>query len=54
MWVFIFLDSKENFGNNLSGFAEIFTFSSPAPIVSALADIARYATSSCVNVYDVI
>ena len=29
-----------------SGFAEIFTFSTPAPIVSVLAIIAHYAMSS--------
>ena len=32
----------------LSGFAEIFTFSTPAPMVSVLADIAHYATSSLI------
>ena len=36
----------------LSGFAEIFTFSTPAPKVSVLADIAHYAIVSliCRNV----
>ena len=29
----------------LSGFAEIFTFSSPAPVVSVLAKMAHCATS---------
>ena len=32
----------------LLGFAEFFTFSTPAPMVSVLADIARYATSSLI------
>ena len=34
---------------NLWAFAEIFTFSTPAPVVSVLADIARYATSSLIR-----
>ena len=42
------LDRKENFGTKLSGFAEIFTFSTPAPIVSVLAVITHYATSSLI------
>ena len=29
------LDRKKNFGNNLLGFAEIFTFSTPAPMIIA-------------------
>ena len=33
----------------LSGFAEIFTFSTPAPMVSVLADIANNATSSLIS-----
>ena len=33
---------------NLSGFAEIFTFYTPAPTVSVLADIACYATLSLI------
>ena len=32
----------------LSGFAEIFTFSTPAPVVSILADIAHFAMSSLI------
>ena len=32
----------------LSGFAEVFTFSTPAPIVSDFADIAHYAMSSLI------
>ena len=40
MWLFIFLvRSREKFGNNLLGFAEIFTFSTPAHMISVLADI---------------
>ena len=31
---------------NVSGFAEIFTFSTPAPMGFSFADIERYATSS--------
>ena len=43
------LDHKDNFGNlKMSGFAEIFTFSSPAPVVSVLVDIAYYAASSLI------
>ena len=42
------LGHKENFGNNLLGFAEIFTFFTPALVVSVLADIAHYATSSLI------
>ena len=32
----------------LSGFAETFTFSTPAPVVSVLADMAHYAMSSSI------
>ena len=32
----------------LSGFAEIFAFSTPAPMVSDKADIAHYATLSLI------
>ena len=43
---FSMLDRKDNFGN-LSGFAEIFTFSS-AHMVSVLVEIACYATLSLI------
>ena len=39
-------DRKENLVIKLSEFAEIFTFSTSAPMVSVLAVIAHYATSS--------
>ena len=32
----------------LSNFAEIFTFSTPAPVVSVLTDMAHYATPSSI------
>ena len=32
----------------LSGFAEILTFPTPAPVVSVLTDMAHYATSSLI------
>ena len=34
---------------HLSGFAKIITFSTSAPMVSVLADIARYVTSSFIG-----
>ena len=42
------LDRQEYFGNELSRSADIFTFSTLGPIVSALADIAHYQTSSLI------
>ena len=52
MWVFIFLDrSQEKVCLLLSEFADIFTFSTPAPMVSDLANIGHYAMPS---LYDVM
>ena len=48
MGVFIFLDHKDYFGNELSRSAEVLTFSTVGPMVSALADIAHYQTSSLI------
>ena len=41
---FIFKNNKIN----LSGFAETFTFPTTAPVVSVLADMAYYTTSSLI------
>ena len=45
-----FLNSiaRKIFVIKLSGFAEFFTFSIPAPVVSVLADIGHYAMSSLI------
>ena len=43
MWVFIFIDPNKILVIKLSGFAKIFTFSTPATVVSVLDDIAHYA-----------
>ena len=51
MWIFIFLVRSQGQSIlviKLSGFAEMFTFSTPAPMVSVLAGIAHYATSSLI------
>ena len=46
MWVFIFLVRiiRKTLVIKLSGFAEIFIFSSSAPVVSVLADIIQLLT----------
>ena len=45
VWVFI---ARKILVIKLLGFAEIFTFSTPALVVSVLADIAHYATTSLI------
>ena len=51
MWVFIFFVrmQSEFLVIKLLGFAESFTFSTTAPMVSVLADMAHYATSSLIS-----
>ena len=48
--VFIFLvrSQEKKMVIQLLGFAEIFTFSTPAPVVSILADTAHFATPSLI------